>query len=156
MNHAVSNNGRGPRHREVAGTALGLAGPEALVRSASPLLDAARIPLGTWAVPVVVGAAAVSLLKTMNATAVILSRSIFAMGRAGALPAGLAAIYPRFGTPHRAISLCYALTMVGLLMPPSLIFLRLAVNIWFQPHHGPLRRDWRSDRRHRHHPSRAR
>jgi ethanolamine permease len=31
------------------------------------------------------------------------SRQIFALGRAGYLPAYLAAIHPRFGTPHRAV-----------------------------------------------------
>ncbi|MDB5672186.1 MAG: amino acid permease-associated protein [Alphaproteobacteria bacterium] len=113
----------------VAITALGLIGPAALAASKAPLLDAARLPLGAWALPVIVGAATVSILKTMNSTALVFSRSIFAMGRAGAFPAGLAAVHPRFGTPHRAILLCYGFAMLGLLLPPSLVFLLLAVNI---------------------------
>jgi APA family basic amino acid/polyamine antiporter len=113
----------------VAATALGLIGPEALARSDAPLLDAARVPLGVWATPVIVGAATLAILKTMNATALIFSRSLFAMARAGVFPSALAAIHPRFGTPHRAIILCYVLAMCGLLMPPSLVFLLLAVNI---------------------------
>lgn len=113
----------------VAATALGLIGPAALAVSKAPLLDAARVPLGRWAMPLIVGAATVSILKTMNSTALIFSRSLLAMGRVGILPAALAKIHPRFGTPSVAVAACYALSMSGLLLPPSLIFLLLAVNI---------------------------
>lgn len=113
----------------VAATALGLVGPAALAASKAPLLTAAQVPLGTLALPLVVGAATVSILKTMNATALVFSRSLYAMARRGALPPALAAIHPRFGTPHRAILLCYACAMAGLLMPDSLVFLLLAVNL---------------------------
>lgn len=113
----------------VAATALGLIGPAALAASSAPLLEAAKVPLGRWAVPIVAGAATVSILKTMNATALVFSRSLFAMGRSGAFPSALAAVHPRFGTPHRAIAVCYVFAMLGLLMPSSLVFLLLAVNI---------------------------
>jgi APA family basic amino acid/polyamine antiporter len=113
----------------VAVTALGLVGPQGLAESAAPLLDAARVPLGGLAAPLIVGAAAVSILKTMNATALVFSRSLFAMGRTGVLPERIASIHPRFGTPHVAILLGYACAMLGLLMPSSLVFLLLAVNI---------------------------
>lgn len=113
----------------VAATALGLIGPVALAASKAPLLDAARLPLGVFAVPVIVGAAGVSTIKAMNAAALVFSRSIFAMARKGALPATLAAVHPRFGTPHHAVIACYVAALCGLLLPPSLIFLLLAVNI---------------------------
>jgi APA family basic amino acid/polyamine antiporter len=113
----------------VAVTALGLVGPEQLAVSPAPLLDAARVPLGELAVPLIVGAAAVSILKTMNATALVFSRSLFAMGRSGVLPERLASIHPRFGTPHAAIILGYCCAMLGLFLPSSLVFLLLAVNI---------------------------
>ena len=113
----------------VAVTALGLIGPEALARSSVPLLDAARVPFGRFAVPLIVGAATVSILKTMNATSLVFSRSLFAMARTDVLPGWLAQIHPRFGTPHRAILLGYACAMLGLFMPSSLVFLLLAVNI---------------------------
>lgn len=113
----------------VAATALGLIGPAALAASQAPLLDAARVPLGAAALPVIVGAATVSILKTMNATALTFSRSIYAMGLSRAFPPALAAVHPRFGTPHRAILFCYACAMAGLLMPSSLVFLLLAVNV---------------------------
>jgi len=113
----------------VAVTALGLVGPDRLAHSAAPLLDAARVPLGDLAVPLIVGAAAVSILKTMNATALVFSRSLFAMGRTAILPERVASVHPRFGTPHVAIALGYGCAMLGLLLPSSLVFLLLAVNI---------------------------
>lgn len=113
----------------VAFTALGLVGPQRLANSTAPLLEAARMPLGSWAVPLVAGAACLSIFKSMNAAAMVFSRSLFAMGRDAVLPTVFGAIHPRFGTPHRAVMLGYGLAMVGLLLPPSLIFLLLAVNI---------------------------
>ncbi len=116
-------------YASVAATALAVLGPKALATSMAPLLDAARVPLGAAALPIIVGAATISILKAMNANAMVFSRSLFAMARAGALPGALAAVHPRFGTPHRAILLCYALVMLGLFLPNDLVFLLLAVNI---------------------------
>lgn len=113
----------------VAFTALGLVGPARLAASKAPLLDAARVSLGGLAAPLVVGAAAVSIFKSMNASALTFSRSLFAMGRSGALPRPLGVVHPRFGTPHRAVLLGYAFAMTGLVLPPSLVFLLLAVNV---------------------------
>ena len=113
----------------VAVTALGLLGPERLAQSDAPLVDAARTALGPVAVPLIVGAATLSILKSMNAAALVFSRSLFAMGRDGALPRIFGAIHPERGTPHMAILLGYGCAMTGLLMPKSLIFLLLAVNV---------------------------
>ncbi len=113
----------------VAFTALGLLGAPALGASKAPLLDAARVTLGSFAVPLIVGAATVSILKSMNAAAMVFSRSLFAMGRDGALPTVFSAVHPRFATPHMAILLGYICAMSGLLLPESLIFLLLAVNV---------------------------
>lgn len=110
-------------------TALGLVGPAALAGSEAPLLLAAQVPMGEMALPLIVGAASLSIFKSLNAIALGFPRTLFAMGRSGALPAGLGAIHPHFGTPHRAILLGYALGMSGLLLPSSLIFLLLAINI---------------------------
>ena len=108
---------------------LGLIGPNALARAKAPLVEAAKVALGDAAVPLIVGAAALSIIKTMNSTALVFSRSIFAMARSGSLPAVLAVIHPRFGTPHRAVLTCYGLAMAGLFLPSSLVFLLLAVNL---------------------------
>jgi len=113
----------------VALTALGLVGPEKLAVSKAPLLDAARVVLGDLATPLIVGAACFSIVKSMNAAALTFSRSIFAMGRNGALPRAIGEIHPRFGTPHRAILFGYVCAMSGLMLPPSLVFLLLAVNL---------------------------
>ena len=113
----------------VAFVAVGLVGPERIASSDTPLLEAARVPFGHWAVPVIVGAATVSILKSMNASTVVFTRSLFAMGRTRVLPGRVASIHPRFGTPHVAILLGYVLVMSGLLLPSRIVFLLLAVNI---------------------------
>jgi APA family basic amino acid/polyamine antiporter len=110
-------------------TALGLLGPQRLAASAAPLLDAARGPMGAFAAPVILTAAVVSIIKTMNSTALVFSRAVFAMGRSGSFPAAFGRVHTRFGTPHIALLACYTATMAGLFMPPSLTFLLLAVNI---------------------------
>lgn len=116
-------------YASVAFVALALVGPEALARSSAPLLTAATVPFGSWAAPIIVGAATISILKSLNANALVFSRVIFAMARTGVLPASLATIHPRFGTPSSAVVLCFGLTLAGLLLPPNLVFLLLAVNI---------------------------
>ncbi len=113
----------------VAFTVLGLLGPAKLATSEAPLLEAARVPLGDWALPLIIGAATVSILKSVNAIAISFSRALFAMGRNGALPAAVGRIHPKFGTPHIAVLLAYGLGMAGMLLPSSLLFLLLAVNI---------------------------
>jgi basic amino acid/polyamine antiporter, APA family len=113
----------------IAATALGILGPERLAASAAPLLDAARSSMGKFAAPVILSAAVVSIIKTMNAITLVFSRAVFAMGRSGSLPAVLGRVHPRFGTPHVALIACYSAAMLGLFMPPSLTFLLLAVNI---------------------------
>lgn len=113
----------------ISATALGLIGPARLAASKAPLLEAARVSMGALAAPVILSAAVVSILKTLNATTLVFSRAIFAMGRSGALPTMYGRIHPRFGTPHVALAACYAAALLGLLMPSSLTFLLLAVNI---------------------------
>lgn len=113
----------------ISATALGLVGPTRLAASPAPLLEAAKGPMGRLAEPLILTAAVVSILKTLNATALVFSRAIFAMGRSGALPPALGRISARFGTPHVALLVCYIAAMLGLFMPQSLTFLLLAVNI---------------------------
>ncbi|WP_179562624.1 amino acid permease [Sphingomonas sp. R3G8C] len=114
----------------VAATALGLVGPAGLAASKAPLLDAARVAMGSPAATVlIVGAATLSIVKSMNALALTFSRSLFAMGRSGALPTALGRVHPRFATPHLAVLLAWACAMAGMLLPQSLVFLLLAVNL---------------------------
>ncbi|MGZ6019161.1 MAG: APC family permease [Phenylobacterium sp.] len=113
----------------VAFAALSLIGPAALAASKAPLLDAAQAALGKWAVPLIVAAATLALSKSMNATFLVYSRFLFAMGRAGSLPAALGRIHPRFGTPYVATTVAFAASCAGLLLPTSLLFLLLAVSV---------------------------
>jgi APA family basic amino acid/polyamine antiporter len=113
----------------VAFAALSLIGPAGLAASKAPLLDAAKAALGGWATPVIVAAAALALTKSMNATFLVYSRFLFAMGRAGSLPAALGRIHPRFGTPHIATTVAFAASCAALLLPTSLLFLLLAVSV---------------------------
>ncbi len=111
-------------------TALGLVGPAGLAASKAPLLDAARVVMGSPAATIlIVGAATLSIVKSMNALALTFSRSLFAMGRSGALPTALGRVHPRFATPHVAVLLAWACAMAGMLLPQSLVFLLLAVNL---------------------------
>jgi APA family basic amino acid/polyamine antiporter len=113
----------------VAFAALSLVGAGDLAASKAPLLDAAKAAVGPWATPVIVTAATLALTKSMNATFLVFSRFLFAMGRAGSLPAPLGRIHPRFGTPHIATIAAFAAACAALLLPSSLLFLLLAVSV---------------------------
>lgn len=110
-------------------TALSLVGDKALAASDAPLLTAAEAALGSWATPLIVTAAALALSKSMNAVFLVFSRFLYAMARAGILPAALGKIHPRFGTPHIATMVAFAACCAGLLLPSSLLFLLLAVSV---------------------------
>lgn len=113
----------------VASTTLALIGPEDLGRSQAPLADASARIWGHFAGAVIAGVAVISLLKSMNATAMVFSRMIFAMSRGGVLPVYLSHLHPRYGTPYRATVVAALLSLSGLLLPGSLVFLLLAVNV---------------------------
>jgi APA family basic amino acid/polyamine antiporter len=113
----------------IAFTALSLVGAEGLANSDAPLLAAAEVALGPWATPLIVTAAALALSKSMNAVFLVFSRFLYAMGRAGVLPAVLGRIHPRFGTPHIATIVAFGACCAGLFLPSSLLFLLLAVSV---------------------------
>lgn len=113
----------------IAFTALSLVGPEALAASPAPLLDAAKVSLGEAATPIIVIAAVLALTKSMNAVFLVFSRFLYAMGRSGVLPSPLGRIHPVHGTPHVATLVAFLASVAGLLLPSSLLFLLIAVNI---------------------------
>ncbi|MFB7370440.1 APC family permease [Streptomyces sp. NPDC056222] len=86
----------------VAVCVLAVLGPQALAASSDPLVDAARAADAGWLVPVVVVGAAVAALGSLLSLILGVSRTTLAMARDGRLPAGLAAVHPRFQVPHRA------------------------------------------------------
>jgi APA family basic amino acid/polyamine antiporter len=108
---------------------LGLIGPKALADSDAPLVAAGQVVLGGLAKPLIVTAAVLALLKSMNAVFLVYSRFLYAMGKAGQLPTALGNVHPRWGTPHVATFVAFLLSCSGLLLPSSLLFLLLAVSV---------------------------
>ena len=86
----------------VAVTCLWVLGPSGLANSAAPLADTASAVGAHWLTPVVRVAAAVAATGSLLALILGVSRTTLAMARDRHLPAPLAAIHPRFATPHRA------------------------------------------------------
>lgn len=113
----------------VAVVAIGVLGPEALAKSETPLLDAAQPFMGPVAKPLIVLAAVVAIGKSINSLYLGFSRSLFAMARQGMLPAPLARVHEKHGTPHFALLTILGATSLGLLAPMNLTSLFLAVNI---------------------------
>ncbi len=109
--------------------ALGVMGAPALGASEAPILDAAKVFMGPVATPLIVLAAVLSIGKSLNAMFAMFSRSLYAMGTAGMLPAALGRVHPRWQTPHIALLAVFAIGCAGLLLPMELTFLFLAVNI---------------------------
>lgn len=113
----------------VAVTCLGLLGAPALGASTAPIADAAVVALGPYGRPLVVAAALMAILKSMNGIFMVFSRALYAMGRSGALPSAFARVHPRWNTPHIACLAVIALATAGLLLPTELTFLFLAIGI---------------------------
>ena len=113
----------------VGAVAMGVIGPEALAKSETPLLDAAQPFMGPVAKPLIVCAAVIAIAKSINSLYLGFSRSLFAMAREGMLPAALAKVHPKYGTPHMALATILGATCLGLLAPMNLTSLFLAVNI---------------------------
>ena len=70
-----------------------------------PLADVARALLGEPGAVLVAVAALVSVFGFLSAYLLTASRSIYSLGELGDFPAALAAIHPRFRTPHLSIAL---------------------------------------------------
>lgn len=86
----------------VAVVVLAQLGSAALAGSAAPLTEAVRAAAFTAWTPVVSAGAAVAALGSLLALILGVSRTTLAMARDRHLPGGLAAVHPRFGSPHRA------------------------------------------------------
>jgi basic amino acid/polyamine antiporter, APA family len=76
---------------------------DALATSATPLADAAAVALGPWGRTLILLGAAVSMFGYVSGMTLAVPRALFALGRDGFLPRQLAAVHPRFHTPHVAI-----------------------------------------------------
>jgi APA family basic amino acid/polyamine antiporter len=86
----------------VAAAVLSELGSTALASASAPLADAVRAAGFPGFEPVVRVGAAVAALGSLLALVLGVSRTTLAMARDRHLPHALAAVHPRFGSPHRA------------------------------------------------------
>ncbi|MEP7766123.1 APC family permease [Sanguibacter sp. 25GB23B1] len=86
----------------VAASAEHALGTDGLAASDVPLVDVVRAAGWAWAAPLVVVGAAAASLGALLALQAGVGRTTLAMARERDLPAGLAAVHPTTGVPHRA------------------------------------------------------
>jgi len=88
--------------------AQGVLGP-ALATSTTPLADAAGVVLGPWGRILLLSAVVISTFGYLSGMTLAIPRALYAFGRDGYLPAFIAAVHPRFRTPHISIAIQSAL-----------------------------------------------
>ncbi|MCI0516644.1 MAG: amino acid permease [Woeseiaceae bacterium] len=90
-----------------------------------PTADAAVAVLGgSWAGKLAVIGGIAGILTSWNAFLVGGSRALFAMARAGQLPAAFGRLHPRYNTPHNAILLIGAISVIAPLFGrPAMVWL---------------------------------
>lgn len=86
----------------VAAAVLGALGSAGLAASSAPLAEAVRAAGVSGVEPVIRAGAAVAALGSLLSLILGVSRTTLAMARDRHLPHALAAVHPRFATPHRA------------------------------------------------------
>ncbi|MGY8795589.1 MAG: amino acid permease, partial [Woeseiales bacterium] len=90
-----------------------------------PTADASAALLGgSWGGKLLVIGGIGGILTSWNAFLIGGSRAIYALARAGQLPASLGRLHPKFNTPHRAVMLIGALSILAPLFGrPALVWL---------------------------------
>jgi len=81
----------------------------ALSKSTTPLADAAGEVFGPWGSVLLLSAVVVSTFGYLSGMTLAIPRALFAFGRDGYLPAAIAAVHPRYHTPHVSIAVQSAL-----------------------------------------------
>ena len=81
----------------------------ALSTSQTPLADAAGKVFGPWGRILLLSAVVVSMFGYLSGMTLAIPRALFAFGRDGYLPAAIAAVHPRYRTPHVSIAVQSAL-----------------------------------------------
>ncbi|MGB5624884.1 MAG: amino acid permease, partial [Woeseiaceae bacterium] len=95
------------------GVSMGLTANERAA-AALPTADATAALTGThWGGKLLILGGIGGILTSWNAFLIGASRAVYALAHAGQLPASLGALHPRFNTPHRAVILIGALSMVA-------------------------------------------
>ena len=114
--------------------AQGVLGP-ALASSSTPLADAAGIVLGPWGRVLLLAAVVVSTFGYLSGMTLAIPRALYAFGRDGYLPSFIAAVHPRFRTPHVSIAvqsmLACALAITSAFGPLAIISNVAALLVYF-------------------------
>ena len=103
--------------------AQGVLGPS-LATQTTPLAEAAAVAMGPVGRTVMLVGMAISMFGYVSGMTLAVPRTLFAFARDGFLPAPIAAVHPRFHTPHVAIALQ---TLIVILIATALNFEALAV-----------------------------
>jgi APA family basic amino acid/polyamine antiporter len=77
----------------------------------------------------ILGGAVVAAVTTVNALFTAASRVILRLASMGVLPAAAARRNERFGTPHVALTVCYAIAMACLLLAASVAFMAVVATL---------------------------
>jgi APA family basic amino acid/polyamine antiporter len=77
----------------------------ALATSTTPLADAAGAVLGPWGRVLLLAAVVISTFGYLSGMTLAVPRALYAFGRDGFLPRAIAAVHPRYHTPHVSIVL---------------------------------------------------
>jgi APA family basic amino acid/polyamine antiporter len=77
----------------------------ALATARTPVADAGGVAFGTWGRTLILVGSTVSMFGYVSGMTLAVPRMLFAFARDGVLPRALAAVHPRFHTPHRAIAI---------------------------------------------------
>ncbi|HEU0053921.1 MAG TPA: amino acid permease, partial [Longimicrobium sp.] len=85
---------------------------DALANSQTPLADAAGAVLGPWGRTLLLVGAVVSMFGYVSGMTLAVPRALFALARDGFLPRPIAAVHPRWHTPHIAIAVQAVVTWV--------------------------------------------
>ncbi len=108
----------------ILSVSTGLTEPE-LAAAELPTADTATTTLGgAWAGKLLVLGGIGGILTSWNAFLIGGSRAIYALAKAGQLPAPLGVLHPRFNTPYKAVLLIGALSVLAPLFGrPALVWL---------------------------------
>lgn len=108
----------------IASVSMGLSATERAA-SSLPTADATGAVFGSpWAASLLVLAGIGGILTSWNAFLIGGSRALYALARAGQLPRPLGALHPRYNTPHNAVMLIGALSVIAPLFGrPALVWL---------------------------------
>ena len=108
---------------------------EALATSTTPLADAAGAVLGPWGRILLLAAVVISTFGYLSGMTLAVPRALFAFGRDGFLPRAVAAVHPRYHTPHVSIALqttvACALAITSAFAPLAIIANVAALLVYF-------------------------